>query len=121
MYNFQGGSSGGYKFRRDGTGGKIPIQVPGDGMFAPMVWGDWVYYVQSNYTALKRVRTDGAVVETLVEVSDKRKSQVSSGRATGCSIRWYGWILLGWCSLSIGPIRLPRVRMSGCRSAEIST
>ena len=38
-----------------------------------MVWGDWVYYVQSNYTALKRVRTDGAVVETLVEVSDKRE------------------------------------------------
>ena len=73
VYNFQGGSSGGYKFRRDGTGDKIPIQVPGDGMFAPMVWGDWVYYVQSNYTALKRVRTDGAVVETLVEVSDKRE------------------------------------------------
>lgn len=70
VYCFKGVSQG-YKFRRDGTGSKIPIQVP-DGMVAPMVWGDWIYYVRGDHQALKRVRTDGAVVETLVEVSDRQ-------------------------------------------------
>lgn len=37
-----------------------------------MVWGDWIYYVRGDHQALKRVRTDGAVVETLVEVSDRQ-------------------------------------------------
>lgn len=70
VYCFKGVSQG-YKFRRDGTGSKIPIQVP-DGMVAPMVWGDWIYYVLDGHKALKRVRTDGAVVETLAEVSGRQ-------------------------------------------------
>lgn len=72
IYCFRG-ISGGYKFRRDGTSGKIPIQVPSDGMVAPMVWGDWIYYVLDGHKALKRVRTDGMVVETLVEVSVRQE------------------------------------------------
>lgn len=72
VYCFKG-VSGGYKFRRDGTGEKILIQVPGDGMVAPMVWGDWIYYVRDGHKALKRVRTDGAIVEMLVEVSGRQE------------------------------------------------
>ena len=57
-----------YKFRRDGTGGKIPLSSPeGDGIVAPIVYGDWIYFKKDGSTALKRLRTDGAVVETLVE------------------------------------------------------
>ena len=66
--------SGGYKFRRDGTGGRIPISVQDGGMAASMVWGDWVYYEDANLSKswLKRIRTDGRVVETLVETPDNR-------------------------------------------------
>lgn len=72
VYCFKG-VSGGYKFRRDGTGEKTRIQAPGDGMVAPMVWGDWIYYVRDGHKALKRVRTDGAIVEMLVEVSGRQE------------------------------------------------
>lgn len=66
--------SGGYKFRRDGTGGKIPIRAPDGDMASSMVWGDWVYYTDTNLgkSWLKRIRTDGKVVETLVETPDNR-------------------------------------------------
>ena len=66
--------SGGYKFRRDGTGGKIPIRAPDGDMASSMVWGDWVYYTDTNLSKswLKRIRTDGRIVETLVETPDNR-------------------------------------------------
>ena len=64
--------NGGYKFRRDGTGDKIPIQAPDGYMESSMVWGDWVYYTDTNLSKswLKRIRTDGGVVETLAETPD---------------------------------------------------
>ena len=74
VYCFDGGGS--YKFRRDGTGGKILIQTQGDSMTAPVVWGDWIYYI-SGWKMLKRIRTDSAVVETIVDVSSS-----SNGLAT---------------------------------------
>ena len=66
--------SGGYKFRRDGTGDKIPIRAQDGGMASSTVWGDWIYFMDASLSKswLKRIRTDGAVVETLVETPDNR-------------------------------------------------
>lgn len=84
--------SGGYKFRRDGTGGKIPIQTTDGGMSSAVVWGDWVYYTDTNLSKswLKRIRTDGRVVETLVETPDNRfiAGFIRQGERLLYAIKW---------------------------------
>ena len=59
---------GAYKFRRDGTGGRSSYTLPSS-ILAPVVWGDWIYYELDGHKEIQRVRTDGAVVETLTKVS----------------------------------------------------
>lgn len=59
---------GAYKFRRDGTGGRSSYTLPSS-ILAPVVWGDWIYYELDGHEEIQRVRTDGAVVETLAKVS----------------------------------------------------
>lgn len=66
-------SNKGYKFRRDGTGGKVPYNPSGEMLIDPVVWGDWVYYEMDGHKQLKRVRTDGGSVETIVEVSGRQE------------------------------------------------
>ncbi len=66
-------SSHGYKFRRDGTSGKIPYNATGELLIDPVVWGDWIYYEMDGHKQIKRVRTDGGCVETIVEVSGRQE------------------------------------------------
>lgn len=64
VYVFGGSSS--YKMRRDGTGSKIPLNIPNIQGANPTVIGDWIYYRADNHT-IKRMRTDGAVTENFAE------------------------------------------------------
>lgn len=59
------------KVRRDGTGAEDVYTLPG-GISVPLVWGDWIYYADSNHDGIHRVRTDGAVTETLTAVPEGR-------------------------------------------------
>ena len=60
-----------YKSRRDGTGGFVEIEHPPyTSLSGGFVLGDWIYCSGSNengVSELRRVRTDGAVIETLAE------------------------------------------------------
>lgn len=54
----------GYKFRFDGKGSPIPLPADIGAENAPVVMGDWIYYLRDD--GIRRVRTDGSGAEPFV-------------------------------------------------------
>lgn len=65
VYRFT--NNGSYKFRRDGTGEKVVLPQELNTVLCPVVLGDWIYYWSYENDSIRRMRTDGAVVEVLAE------------------------------------------------------